>query len=120
MSTDAEVDPYAELVTDPRNLRLRSESGRVNDPDPVVSFMYGLMRDHFPVGEVERMVRDVEDSAPRNGKGLEHFITLLSASGMKTHQIRDLVAKCKGGTWFTNGYLARYAQHLAARIGDVR
>lgn len=36
--------------------RLRAESGSVDSDDPLVSFLYELMRDHVPVGVVEQAV----------------------------------------------------------------
>lgn len=40
------------------NARMREASGTVVDEDPLVSFLYELMRDHLPVGTVEALVRN--------------------------------------------------------------
>lgn len=40
------------------NTRMREASGTVVDEDPLVSFLYELMRDHLPVGTVEALVRN--------------------------------------------------------------
>lgn len=42
---------------------LRERSGSVESTDPLVSFLYILIRDHLPAGKVEEIVRDhVEDA----------------------------------------------------------
>ena len=41
-----------------QNDRLRTDSGKINSSDPLVSFLYELMRDHLPVGTVERLIRN--------------------------------------------------------------
>ena len=63
---------------------LYEASGRVMSDDPLVSFLYRLMRDEMPVGRVDAIVVDV--------------------------------AKIPTTTSFTNGYLARHAQHLADEL----
>jgi hypothetical protein len=40
------------------NEALRKRSGRIDSIEPVVSFLYELMRDHLPAGTVERIVRN--------------------------------------------------------------
>lgn len=70
------------------NQRLRTVSGSVEYPtsDWLTSFLYTLMRDAAPVGEVEAIVREIEREAPQ------------------------------GETVYTNGWLAQYAKHLADRL----
>jgi len=41
-----------------QNHALRTRSGEVIIDCPLTSFLYTLMRDHLPAGEVERLVRD--------------------------------------------------------------
>ncbi len=50
--SEADVDGCTE------NIDLRDRSKRVQDPRPLVSFLYELMRDHVPPGIVERVVRN--------------------------------------------------------------
>lgn len=69
------------------NDELRAATGEVDDTRPVVGLLYDLMRDHLPVGDVERLVRDSEAIGPAN-------VCL-----------------------FTNGLLANYARLLADRLG---
>lgn len=69
------------------NEALRKRSGSVCSTDPLVSFLYILMRDHVPAGVVEGIVRD-------------HAVP----------------AQESGGTVFTNGYLAFYAKDVADRL----
>ena len=42
----------------PETPQLRQRSGNVVSTDPLVSFLYDLMRDHLPAGVVERLVRE--------------------------------------------------------------
>lgn len=51
---------------------LRERSGSVDSNDPLVSFLYILMRDHLPLGKVEEIVMNhaqygQEDSYFTNG-----------------------------------------------------
>jgi hypothetical protein len=68
-------------LTAGENDALHKRSGEVMDDDPLVRFLYLLMRDHLPTGVVEGIV-----------------------------QSDDKVIH------FTNGFLARYAQDMAARL----
>lgn len=68
------------------NHDLHSRSGHIESPDRLVAFLYDLLRDHLPAGEVEKLVRDAEVVSPEN------------------------IAV------YTNGYLARYAKDLADRL----
>jgi hypothetical protein len=45
-------------VEERTNEKIRKESGHVNHTDPLVSFLYILMRDHLPTGTVEGIVTD--------------------------------------------------------------
>ena len=56
--SSSENDLYEDKVSDPRNLEMRRASGRVNDPRPIVGFLYLLVRDHLPIGTVEQLIRD--------------------------------------------------------------
>lgn len=51
------------------NSELRIRSGEVNINDRLTSFLYELMRDHLPLGVVEKLVRDSlePDAAYTNG-----------------------------------------------------
>lgn len=112
-------DSYGDHITDERNLALRRESGRVNDDRSLVSFLYLVMRDHLPLGVVEEAVRAVEDSNPSTpAQSLERFGVYLNASGLKASHYATLTAQSldSTGSSFTNGYLARYAQHLTDRL----
>jgi len=84
------LDPYAEAVTDPTNLRMREASGRVNDTRPLVAFLYNLARDEVTMGVLEdvltRSIGDSEDAA------------------------RPFM--------FTNGWLAQWAQDTADRLTE--
>jgi hypothetical protein len=44
---------------DQSNDELRQRSGAVNNTNPLVAFLYDLMRDHVQPGVVEELVRDV-------------------------------------------------------------
>lgn len=68
-------------VSTSENDALHKRSGEVMDDDPLVRFLYLLMRDHLPTGVVEGLVHS-EDKVIH----------------------------------FTNGFLARYAQDMAARL----
>lgn len=82
------------------NCRLREESGNVmlTREDWLTELFYLLMRDGVPVGVLERLIRDIEEGGPR-----------------------DIEIS------YSNGWLARYAKHLADRVrsattegGDVQ
>lgn len=112
-------DSYGDHITDERSLALRRESGRVNDDRSLVSFFYLVMRDHLPLGVVEEAVRAVEDSKPNSPEQtLERLGVYLNASGLKASDYATLTAASTDseGSSFTNGYLARYAQHLYERL----
>jgi len=40
---------------------LRQRSGTVNSEDPLVSFLYELMRDHVTPGDIEKVLQHSED-----------------------------------------------------------
>ena len=44
--------------TNPDNEAQRKRTGNVDDDRPLVGFLYELMRDHLPVGVVERIARN--------------------------------------------------------------
>jgi hypothetical protein len=71
------------------NDEMRERSGKVDSNDPIVSFLYELMRDYLPVGDVEKIVRDCYDK--------------------ETNEIRMT-------TSYTNGWLAKMAMDMAGRL----
>ncbi len=74
-----------------QNVRLAIESGKVGDRRPLVGFLYDLLRDHVQPGTVEGMVRrQFEPHNPFDDK-IDSYS-------------------------FTNGWLAKYAQDIAARL----
>ncbi len=77
----------AKAELDARNKAIREATGRVDDPRPLVGFLYDLMRDRVPVGEVLTLVVGSEKIGDKN------------------------VGE------FTNGHLARAAQMYADMLG---
>ncbi len=49
------------MSDDPHNDALRDASGSIVSDSRVVCFLYSLMRDHLPVGVLERLVRETEE-----------------------------------------------------------
>lgn len=83
MDAPGKPKSYSEI-----NTALRERSGNVVNDDRLTSFLYELMRDHVPPGEVEKLVRDLElDDSHGNTSSL-----------------------------FSNGWLACYAEDLAKRL----
>jgi hypothetical protein len=72
-----------------QNEALRARSGSVDSPDPLVDFIYLLLRDHLPAGAVESIIQT--HVFPEKRKD-------------------DCVSE------FCNGYIARYAQDIADRL----
>lgn len=70
---------------------LFERSGRVIGHNPLVSFLYDLMRDHLPPGVVERLVREATPGGSATPHG--HWATT-----------------------YTNGWLAEYAKDVATRL----
>jgi hypothetical protein len=66
-----------------RTNELRKESGKVTSNDELVAFLYVLMRDHLPCGQVEQIIQD------------------------------NILAQKEEKITFSNGYLANYAKNLA-------
>lgn len=84
-------DPYADIISDPANLRMREASGRVNDGRRLVAFLYELARDEVPMGALEDII----------------------------NRIAELPAeKVPGPYLFTNGWLAQWAQDTADRLTE--
>ena len=50
---------YEEKFFQEEMKRMRERTGNVADSSKLVSFFYELLRDHLPVGEVERLVLNV-------------------------------------------------------------
>jgi hypothetical protein len=74
---------------DEQNQALRERSGAKRSRDPVVSFLYELMRDHVTPGRVEAIVRE-------------------SISRVDMDE-----------TAYTNGWLADYAEDIAERLREA-
>ncbi len=70
---------------------LRDASGKIESNNPIVEFLYELMRDHLPVGIVEELVLNIEKH--REDDNVDDNYTL-----------------------YTNGFLAKYALNLAERL----
>jgi hypothetical protein len=68
---------------------LRNASGNRESRDPLVLFLYLLMRDKLPTGEVEQLVINTVDAIP------------------------------KDGILFTNGFLVDYATSITKRLQDA-
>lgn len=69
----------------PANAALRERSGSVDSSDPLVSFLYILLRDHVPAGVVEGIMQGHVEVPEKD-------------------------------TEFCNGFIARYAKDVAARL----
>jgi hypothetical protein len=67
---------------------LREDSGNVSSDDALVSVLYSLLRDYIHPSDLEEVVSEMEAAVQRGDR-----ITL-----------------------YTNGWLARYAENLTARI----
>lgn len=72
-----------------QNSDLRARSGSVDSKDPLVDFMYHLLRDHLPAGEVEEILQKHVFPAMREGDTESQFC---------------------------NGYLANYAKDITDRL----
>ena len=72
-----------------QNAALRKRSGSIDSTDPLVSFLYILMRDHLTMGAVEGIVQ-------------KHVVLEGADDG--------------DGSQFCNGHLAKYAQDVADRL----
>ena len=68
------------------NASLRRRSGDINSKDPLVDFLYHLMRDHVPAGVVEGILQ------------------------------KQVFASETIESEYCNGYLAKYAQDIATRL----
>lgn len=81
------------------NKGTRERSGEVTSNDPMVAFLYVLMRDHLPPGVVAELVNS---SQPEHRDVLvddgQHLMTCFA---------------------FTNGWLARYAEDLVDRLKKI-
>lgn len=45
-----------------RNEQLRIDSGEVNSSDPLVAFLYLLIRDHIVSGDIESIMKEIENT----------------------------------------------------------
>lgn len=57
------VEREATVTLSPRQIALRERSGRVETKNPLVVFLYLLMRDAVSVGVVGRIVKEVADTS---------------------------------------------------------
>jgi hypothetical protein len=73
------------------NDRLRTRSGKVRSSDPLVSVLYTLVRDHIQPGTLEKVIQEEETIR-------------------ETHHTMQ----------YSNGYLARYCEDVAARIYGLK
>jgi hypothetical protein len=78
------------VTSEDANARMRAASGTVRDERPLVAFLYRLLRDRMSPSDVEGLLDAAQLIGPDN------------------------VAV------FTNGWLALYAQDIAARLTDER
>ena len=74
------------MMKDQLDSELRERSGSVNNKDPLVSFLYILMRDYVLPGDVETIMAD----------------------GIPKPTVTDVQ--------FSNGWLANYAEDIAKRL----
>jgi len=72
-------------VKNKRNTDLKLESGEYKSTDPLISFLYELMRSHITPGQVETILNNV----------------LIEQNNIKNHGCEHIV--------YTNGFLAKYA-----------
>jgi hypothetical protein len=45
----------------PNDSRMRVRSGLINSEDPLVVLLYLLMRDHIPSGDIEGILKDIQN-----------------------------------------------------------
>lgn len=97
---------------------LRERSGSVNDNDGLVAFLYGLMRDHLPCGEVERIFRDhvagdLRKSEYTNGWLARHAQDLASRIRGAAQRSGDLPGDGSGGDQKAKDGAVGAAAHVA-------
>jgi hypothetical protein len=51
------------------NNELRERSGSITSTDPLVSFLYELLRDHLPAADVEHLVRNASSEPTTYSNG---------------------------------------------------
>lgn len=85
-STLARRIKFRVISTQDRMRYTRYASGTFHSSDALTNFMYTLMRDHLPVGTVEKLVLEIEQE-----------------------QVKQPIT-------YSNGWLARYANYLALRL----
>lgn len=78
-----------------RIVELRLTSGSVKSSDPLVSFLYELMRSYITPGDVETILANIIEEQSNISKGNN----------------KDYVI-------FTNGYLANYAINIASKLKE--
>jgi len=84
------MDKKIEEKIEDFNKKLRTNSGNITSEDPLVCFLYLLMRDHLSVGTVTTIINQSHDE---NDKENPKFI-------------------------FTNGHLANYAKFLVEELNE--
>jgi len=90
------------MTKEERMEKMRQISGAQTSSDPLVSFLYGLIRDHLPAGTVERMVLDVE----------EELTTRLFSNGWLAQYAMNLADRLK------NANVNQLAQEIEVVFGD--
>jgi hypothetical protein len=81
-------------ISEKRTENLREESGNFISTDPLVSFLYLLMRDHLPTGDVEELFQtsiETPNSLYTNGWLAKYAENL--ANGLKTSDTTKLADK---------------------------
>lgn len=118
---------------------MRERSGRITSSEPLVSFIYVLLRDHLPAGVVEEIVlKEIEhkvcvhtpiayyvrDLAPKLVDAetaldrLESFLYVLLRDHLTSEIIEEIMLHNVDSeeSVFTNGWLANYAKDLTDRL----
>lgn len=100
-------------------LAMWEASGKVELRDPLVEFIYSLLRDYLTTGAIEDII--MKDLAPMpKGDHTDRFFSVLMmyVAPLQIEGLRSRLTKdtCQ----YANGWLARYAQYAAGRIrGEI-
>jgi hypothetical protein len=82
----------------PANARLRAHSGFVNSDDPLVSFLYILLRDHLPAGVVEGIMQNHVEVEEKDSEFCNGFIaSYASELAQRIHPKQTLRVKVAAG-----------------------
>lgn len=71
------------------DMSMRERSGEINATDPLVDFLYTLMRDHIPPGTLEELVHSASTYAAEDKK---------YTNGWLAAYARDLAKRLRGRT----------------------